>query len=47
LKAMTTYKNLTSWNENMSNYKNYFTSKVIGHSSVSSIKSALEGLKIL
>lgn len=31
----------------MSHYKNYFTAKTIGHSSVSSIKHALDGLEIL
>jgi hypothetical protein len=33
--------------EQMSHYKNYFIGKVIGHSSVSSIKNAMEGLSLL
>jgi len=28
----------------MSNYKNYFLAKTIGHSSVSSVRSAIEAL---
>lgn len=47
LKAMASSKNVTLFNENLSHFKNYFTAKAIGHSSVSSIKNALEALQIL
>lgn len=40
-------KNIAQFNENLSHYKNYFTTKAIGHTSVSSIKDALDGLQIL
>ena len=40
-------KNIAQFNENLSHYKNYFTTKAIGHTSASSIKDALDGLQIL
>jgi len=36
-----------NFDEKMSNYRNYFLTKTIGHSSVSSVKNAMEALKLL